>query len=177
MRNKAFPDSGKALRFLEAICYLASQKIAVMLYTIIQHAHSGLRWVVLLLLLWTIWGAFQGRQKGAAFGDADRKRGLFAMISAHIQLLLGLILYFTSPLVKFESGVMAEKIARFYTVEHISMMLIAIVLITLGYTRANKKADDRAKFQTQLVFFLIALLLILAAIPWPFRDGLNGNWF
>lgn len=148
-----------------------------MLYTILQHAHSGLRWVVLLLLLWTIWGAFQGRQKGAAFTDADRKRGLFAMISAHVQLLLGLFLYFISPYVKFEGGIMKDSLLRFYTVEHISMMLIAIVLITLGYSRANKKADDRAKFQTQLVFFLIALLVILAAIPWPFRAGLNGNWF
>jgi uncharacterized membrane protein (DUF485 family) len=152
-------------------------KIAFMLYTILQHVHSGLRWVVLLLLLWTIWGAFQGRQKGAAFADADRKRGLFAMISAHVQLLLGLLLYFISPYVKFEGGIMKDSLLRFYTVEHISMMLIAIVLITLGYSRANKKADDRAKFQTQLVFFLIALLVILAAIPWPFRPGLNGNWF
>lgn len=148
-----------------------------MLYTILQHAHSGLRWVVLILLLWAIWGAFQGRSKSAAFSDADRKRGLFAMISAHVQLLLGLSLYFLSPYVKFEGGVMKDSLLRFYTVEHISLMLIAIALITLGYTRIRKKADDRSKFQTQFVFFLIALLLILAAIPWPFRAGLNGNWF
>ena len=149
-----------------------------MFYTILQHAHSGLRWVVLILLLWSVFAAFRGQQTGAAFTEADRKRGFFTMLSVHIQLLLGLLLYFLlSPYVRFEGGVMKDAMLRFYTVEHISLMLIAIVLVTMGYTRAKRKTDDKAKFKTQLVYFLIGLILILVSIPWPFREGLNGSWF
>lgn len=148
-----------------------------MLNNILQHAHSGLRWVVLILLLWSVFAAFQGRRSGASFTESDRKRGLFTMLSAHIQLLLGLLLYFMSPYVKFGGDVMKDSLLRFYTVEHISLMVIAIVLITLGYTKAKGATDNRAKFQAHFLYFLIALLLILVSIPWPFREGLNGNWF
>jgi membrane protein DedA with SNARE-associated domain len=95
----------------------------------------------------------------------------------HIQLLGGLILYFISPYVKFEGGVMKDAVARFYTVEHISMMLIAVALITIGYSKAKRAANSAAKGKTTFWFYLIGLLVILAAIPWPFRSGLGGGWY
>ena len=148
-----------------------------MLHNIIQHTHSGLRWVLLILLLWAAYSAFKNWRNGASFTDRDRKRGLFTMIAAHVQLLFGVVLYIISPYVKFTAETMKDPVARFYTVEHISLMLIAIVLITLGYMRPNCQATDSGRFKTQFYFFIIALLLILVAIPWPFRAGLSGGWF
>ena len=144
------------------------------MYPILDRAHSGLRWVVLLLLVAAITTAFQSWKSGR---KGQSKLPLYAMISVHVQLLLGLALYFLSPYVRFESGVMKDTLLRFYTVEHITMMLLAIGLITIGYSRAKRSKDEAAKGKTTFLFYLVGLLLILAAIPWPFREGLGGNWF
>ena len=145
-----------------------------MLYQILDRAHSGFRWVVLLLLLAAIFSAFQTWQSGRAGAS---KMSFYAMTAVHIQLLGGLILYFISPYVKFEGGVMKDAVARFYTVEHISMMLIAVALITIGYSKAKRAAGDAARGKTTFWYYLIGLVVILAAIPWPFRSGLGGNWY
>lgn len=142
---------------------------------ILQHAHSGMRWVVLVLLILAIVGAFRKWRSNQPYQESDRKLALFAFIATHVQLLLGLILYFKSPFVQFASGVMKDSILRFYTVEHITMMLIAIALITIGYSRAKKKATDQEKHKTTFWFYFIGLVLILASIPWPFRS-LGGGW-
>ncbi|MBK7407788.1 MAG: CHAT domain-containing protein [Saprospirales bacterium] len=175
----AFVAEGKMdpLQKGEGLLSWDRKKNLTMLNNIVQHTHSGLRWILLILLLWTIYSAFKNWQGGAAFTDDDRKRGLFTMIAAHVQLLLGLVLYFTSSYVKFTGDMMKDPLLRFYSVEHIFMMLIAITLITLGYVRAQKKESDTAKFKTQFFFLFFALLIILAAIPWPFREGLSGAWF
>ncbi len=144
------------------------------MYQIIDRAHSGLRWVVLFLLLAAIVSAFQAWKNGRS---ATGKMPFYAMMAVHVQLLLGLVLYFISPYVKFEAGVMKDAVARFYTVEHITMMLIAIALVTVGYSRAKRAANTAAQGKTTFWFYLIGLVVILAAIPWPFREGLGGNWF
>ncbi|MBK6905193.1 MAG: cytochrome B [Saprospirales bacterium] len=148
-----------------------------MLYTIIQHAHSGWRWVVLILLVWAIVSAFGKWRSGATFTETDRKRAFFAMTATHLQLLFGLVLYFISPYVKFADDTMKDPLLRFYTVEHIFIMALAIFVISGGYRRSLGRATDTAKFKTQFYYFLIGLLLILAGIPWPFREGLSGAWF
>ena len=145
-------------------------------YNIVQHAHSGLRWIVLFTLLGAIGMAFAKWQSKEAFGPKPPKLALFALISTHLQFVLGLILYFISPYVRFDSSTMGDKLLRFYTVEHITMMLIAIVLITIGYSRSKRQAPDNGGYRTIFIFFLIGLILILLGIPWPFRE-LNGAWF
>jgi hypothetical protein len=145
-----------------------------MLYTILDRAHSGLRWVVLLLLIAAIATAFQYWKGGRT---ESSKVSLLAMVVTHIQLLLGLILYFISPYVSFASGFMKNAVTRFYAVEHISMMLLAIAIITIGYVRAKKHIALPAKGKTIFWYYLIGLVLILAAIPWPFRAELGGSWF
>lgn len=142
------------------------------MYTGLTHAHSGLRWVVLLLLILAIAGAYRSWNKGTPMSKVP----LFALIVTHIQLVIGLVLYFISPLVSFEEGFMKSDITRFYTVEHISIMLIAIVLITVGYSKAKRKTSTEAKGKTTFTFYLIGLILILVSIPWPFR-GLGAGWF
>jgi uncharacterized protein YacL len=146
------------------------------MYPILKHAHSGLRWILLLLLIAAVVNAAMNFSAKNGFREQDRKLGLFALIFTHVQLILGLILYFISPKVQFVSGMMKDSMVRFYTVEHLTMMIIAVALITIGYSRAKKKTEATAKFKTTFWFYLIGLVVILASIPWPFRN-LGGGWF
>jgi hypothetical protein len=137
---------------------------------ILLHAHSGLRYVVLGLLLAAIFTAYSNWKNAQ---QADSKIYLFALIATHTQLLIGLALYAMSPKVNF--SLISEKVFRFYSIEHVFMMLIAIVLITVGRVRSKKMAGaDRHR--TILYFYAMALIIILAAIPWPFRN-LGAGWF
>lgn len=146
------------------------------MYLILKHAHSGLRWVVLILLLAAIVNALLNRSGQNGYQEKDRKLSLFALIFTHVQLVLGLILYFISPKVQFIESMMKDAMLRFYGVEHFVGMIIAIALITIGYSRAKKRTEAVAKFKATFWFYLIGLLVIIASIPWPFRD-LGGAWF
>ncbi len=142
---------------------------------ILKHAHSGLRWVVLGLLIYAIINAV--RKKGSSmYEKKDKMINLFTMISLHTQLLIGLILYFTSDKIKFDAGWMKQPMLRFYGMEHILMMVIAIVLVTIGRKKAEKIEAPYSKHQAIVKWYLLGLILILAAIPWPFRN-LGAGWF
>ena len=137
------------------------------MYPMLVHSHSGLRWAVLLLLLAAIFNAGTKMGGKASYTDKDKKLGLFALIFSHLQLVIGIALYFISPKV---------QTFRFFRMEHLAMMIIAIALVTIGYSRAKRKADGAGKFKTTFWFYLIALLAILAGIPWPFM-GYGSAWF
>ena len=139
------------------------------------HAHSGFRWVVLILMLTAIAKSFGGKNK-TEYKEGDRKIFLFAMIAFHIQYLGGLILYFISPKVNFIEGFMKDSVLRFYGMEHIVAMTIAFVLITIGHSKSKKAETPAAKYKKIAVFYTIAFLIVLASIPWPFRN-LGGGWF
>ncbi len=146
------------------------------MYDGLKHAHSGIRWIFLALLIYAVINAFLKWRGNKAFTEGDRKVGLFTFVFSHIQLLIGLGLYFISPKVgSMSSEVMKNATARFFTVEHISMMLLAIILISIGYISAKKAVDSSAKFKKTFIFYLIALILILIAIPWPPKHG--AGWF
>lgn len=144
------------------------------LYPFILHSHSILRWVALLFLVIAIVNSLLGVIRKTSFTGTDLKMSLWAMVTFHLQVLLGIVLYFISPKVQFTAGMMKSDLLRFYTMEHVSLMLISIVLITLGYLRAKKKIEKGHK--QILVFYVIALLLVLIAIPWPFREIFGTNW-
>jgi membrane protein DedA with SNARE-associated domain len=99
------------------------------------------------------------------------------MVILHLQLIMGLILYFISPKVKFFEGWMKDAVYRFYGMEHLAGMLIAVVLITIGYSKSKRAKTAAEKFQPIKIFYLIGLIIILASIPWPFRAYLGGAWF
>lgn len=146
---------------------------------ILKHAHSGLRWVVLILLIAAIGQAISSMGSNKPF---NRKLSLFALISCHIQLVIGLALYFMgsfySKLPETVTDPTMISVNRFFRMEHIAMMILAIVLITVGNSRAKKGATDKAKYKSIAVFFSIGLLLILASIPWPFMTKFaNYAWF
>ena len=146
------------------------------MYEILKGAHSGLRWLVLATLIIAIVNSLGKTKGGITFSTKDKRKALFALIFTHVQFLIGLGLYFLSPKVQFEAASMKSDVLRFFLVEHIAMMLLAVVLITIGYSKAKRTAMDGKKFKSILVFYTIGLILILASIPWPFRD-LGGSWF
>ena len=147
------------------------------MYQGLLHAHSGLRWIVLVLIIWAIYKATTGWVGKKEYQKSDRLSALFALIFTHIQLLIGFGLYFKSPKVSFESGVMENALLRFYTVEHMSMMIVAIILITFGFSTAKRMEEDAvAKHKRVAITYGIGLAIILASIPWPFR-GLGAGWF
>jgi membrane protein DedA with SNARE-associated domain len=102
---------------------------------------------------------------------------MFAMISLHTQLLIGLVLYFTSDKVQFIEGWMKSPLLRFYGMEHLAGMLIAIVLVTIGHSKSKKAVSSSDKFKAIKLWYVLALILILAFIPWPFRTALGAGWF
>lgn len=133
-------------------------------YSFLQHLHSGFRYIVLALILAAIIGAFIGLTGKKPYTNGNRKLNLFAMISAHTQLLIGIVLYFVSPLVQFNSETMKNKVTRYFTVEHWVIMLIALALITIGHSKSKKAAISEAKHKAIVTFYLIALVIILAGI-------------
>ncbi len=140
--------------------------------------HSSLRWVLLIILLISIAQAFSGWFGKKEFTPQFRKSVLYTVIITHLQFVLGLVMYFMSGFVDFNMSVsMKNPVTRFFTVEHIAMMVVAIVLITLGSALSKRGKTDEAKYKRVAIFFTLALILILAAIPWPFREALGRNWF
>lgn len=146
------------------------------MYDSLVHIHSGFRWLVLIFLLGAIIVSARGLGGKVPFTQSMKRWGLAAMTAAHIQLITGLVLYFISPNVQYGPSMMKTTILRFYTVEHISLMLIAIILITVGYMRSKRASTDAGKSKAMFWTFLIGLVLILASIPWPFRD-LGAGWY
>jgi hypothetical protein len=155
------------------------------MYTGLVHLHNVLRWVVLILLVIAILRHLAGFTGKKPFTNGDRKVDLFLMISAHIQLLLGLYQWFVGPwglkLIQNVEGGMGEIMRnpayRFWTVEHNTGMLIAIILITIGRGVVKKNIPDISKHRRAFWFFLVALVLILASIPWPGREGFGRPLF
>ncbi|MDA9087078.1 hypothetical protein N9K01_00775 [Polaribacter sp.] len=138
-----------------------------------KNVHSYWAYLVLAILIFAVINAILGLSKKKQFTDKDLRIGLFALIVCHIQLLIGLVWYFMSPwfsaLTEDAGAVMKEKSLRLLAVEHPVMMILAIVFITIGWSKHKKKTTDNAKFKTFAIFYGIGLLLMLSKIPW-------NNW-
>jgi hypothetical protein len=139
-----------------------------------KEIHSYWAYLVLLMLAFAVVNAILGISKKREFTDKDVRIGLFTLIISHIQLLIGLGWYFMSPAYKAlkvdSAAVMGNSAARLLAIEHPLMMLIALVLITIGWSKHKNKTEDVAKFKTFALFYGLALLLILSRIPW-------SQWF
>ena len=134
------------------------------MYSFLKNFHSGFRYIVFLLIVIAIVQSIAGLLGKKPYTDANRKMNLFAMISAHTQLLVGLILYFVSPLVSFTKGAMKNDVTRYFTAEHILMMIVAIVLITIGHSKSKKATSPEAKHKAIAIFYTIALLVVVGAL-------------
>ncbi len=144
------------------------------LYQILKSAHSGWRYIVLILLVVALVKALSGWFGKQPYTEANRKLNVFTLISAHIQLVFGLVLYFLSPLTKIASS---EAIVRYWKMEHIAVMVLAIVLITIGNSKSKKVADSVAKHKNIAIFFGLGLALILLSISMMVKYDASRSFF
>ncbi|WP_016991207.1 hypothetical protein [Flavobacterium sp. ACAM 123] len=136
------------------------------MYEFIQKMHSGWAYIALLLLVVAVVSSFAGKLSKKEFTAKDRKITLFALIAIHIQLLIGLIVYFVSPLGFASLGQMSDKALRLTSLEHPVINIIAIALITVGWSKHKKLTTSASKFKTFSIFYGLGLVLILSKIPW-----------
>jgi hypothetical protein len=146
------------------------------IYPILIHIHSGIRWILLASLIISVLISLINSLKKSDLSKYGKLFSLITLISAHIQLIAGLVLYIISPKVVFSAESMASPILRFYLVEHISAMVLAIILITVGYTAAKKKMGSIAAAKRIFWYYFFALILLLALIPWPWMSY-GSQWF
>jgi hypothetical protein len=148
----------------------------ISMYNGLLHLHNFLRWVILILLLIAIIQSFSVRKNTTA--RALNKTSLFLLISAHIQFLIGLYQWFVGSfgyqLIEANgmSAVMKNSVQRFWAVEHMVGMLIGIILITVARSRVKMGRYSAASW-----LYVIALIIILAVVPWPFREEIARPWF
>ncbi|NGP86725.1 hypothetical protein [Fodinibius halophilus] len=138
------------------------------MYTGFQHLHSGLAYLVLAILVVVFGYVLVNFLNKKPFTETVRKSALVGLIVAHIQLLVGLVLYIISPngLSNFSGEAMGDSMARLLMLEHPLMMILGIVLITIGYSKAKKATEDAASYKKILIFYGLGLLFILSRIPW-----------
>ena len=136
--------------------------------------HNILRWAVLLFGVWAVLSALFAVISKRRYSSSDNRVNLFFMISCDIQLLMGLILYFTGTwFEKLKSGVgevMKDPVERFFAVEHALMMIVAWLLVHIGRSMVKRATTDAQKHKRTLIYFGISLIIIIAMIPWPFRQ-------
>jgi hypothetical protein len=146
------------------------------------HLHSILRYLIILVALWAIINMAAGLSGKKPFTGSDKRPALLFLILMDLQLLVGLFLYFFGPMgwkLIQSSGmpaVMDNDTSRFFGMEHGVGMLIALILVHIGYAATKKGSSDKKKFSRSFWMFLIAFLIILAFIPWPFRESLGRGW-
>lgn len=152
------------------------------LYSALVHTHSVGRWIVLLLLIFAILNSLIAGNR--PYIRTDNRLGLLLTIAADLMLLIGIYLWFTGPWgykqieARGFAEIMKDPTARFFVVEHMTGMLISIILIHIGKAQGRKAISDRAKHRRTMIFYLVALLIILASIPWPFREiGAARGWY
>lgn len=152
------------------------------MYNGMLHLHSVLRWVIFILLLVAIYKSYSDRKN--EFTISHRKIGLVLMICADVMLLVGLYQWFTGPwglkniqAVGFKE-IMSNTYYRFFAIEHTTGMLLAIILIHLAYSYCKKEIAGPQKHKRLLLYYGLALLIILISVPWPFRAvGEGRHWF
>ncbi|HLT65851.1 MAG TPA: hypothetical protein VKZ80_05805 [Flavobacterium sp.] len=143
------------------------------MYTGLQHMHSYVAYLALIVLIIAAVNALIKYSSKAEFKDSDKKLSLFGLIFTHIQLLVGLILYFVSPNVKVFTmsmgEIMKDSNLRLYAIEHPFINIVAVILITIGFSKHKKATTSTGKFKSIAILYTIGLLLILSRIPW-------SNW-
>ncbi|WP_375446432.1 hypothetical protein [uncultured Fibrella sp.] len=152
-----------------------------MIYPVILLIHSALRWLVLGSLVAVLASTYSGLLRLRPYSPVDQLLRVVATSIAHTQLLIGIYLYTISPLIRYywpnraTSGDSPEL--SFFALIHSSMMLTAVILMTVGSSKAKRQTDAKQQFTTTAVYFTIGLLLILLAIPWPFSPLAARPWF
>jgi hypothetical protein len=136
------------------------------MYNFIQKFHSGWAYLALLLLIIAVVNLIIGLVSKKEFMPKDRKIALFGLIGIHIQLLVGMFLYFLSPYGFSSLGQMSNPELRLTSLEHPLINIIAVILITIGWSKHKKLTTSDSKFKILSIFYGLGLVLILSRIPW-----------
>ncbi|TPD66866.1 hypothetical protein [Flavobacterium microcysteis] len=151
------------------------------MYQTLTFLHSTLRWFVLISLVISLYKAYRGYSQKTTFTKTDNAIRHWTATIAHLQLMVGITLYFQSPIIKYFlknfSTAKENFDLLFFGLIHSTLMLIAIVIVTIGSALSKRKTLDNEKFKTMLVWYGLALLLIFVAIPWPFSPFANRPYF
>jgi len=151
------------------------------MYQTLTFLHSTFRWLVLLSLLYSIFRSYKGYFSEKEFSKTDNSVRYWTATIAHIQLILGIMLYSQSPIIKYFWKNFNEARESFdllfFGLIHIFLMLFSIILITIGSSVSKRKTSDKEKFKVMLIYFIIALVVIFIAIPWPFSPLVNRPYF
>lgn len=152
------------------------------MYNLVLTLHSLVRWIIVGVGLAAVVVAWIGWRGGRAWRPLDDRLGLGFTTAMDLNLLLGLLLYFVfSPLTAHAlrdfAAAMSDSYLRFFAVEHIGVMVVAVVLAHIGRARSKRAKGDAAKFKQAAIFYTLALVAVLAAIPWPFlAAGAGRGW-
>ncbi len=147
------------------------------MYSTVLALHSLFRWFVLISLCYAIYRAYSGYVNKYEFSMLDNKVRHWTATIAHIQLILGILVYIKSPIIQYYFSDFKNLISdwdfTFFGLIHFALMISAVVIITIGSAKAKRKKTDPEKFKTILVTYAIALFIIFIAIPWPFSPLAN----
>lgn len=140
-------------------------------YTLLLHTHSGLRWIILILAVIVVIKSLMGLFGKGTFSKFDNILAASYVGFMHLQILIGLILYFVSPIATEArsvgmSSMMSDSTLRFWGMEHLVIMILAAVAAQVGRSTSKKAQNTIIKFRFQTIFFGVSLLLILFGIPW-----------
>jgi len=142
------------------------------MYAILLPIHSIMRWLVMISLVYALYRSYRGWFGGREYTSTDNQVRHWSATIAHVQLVVGLYMYFISPLTDYFMYHFHEAVhdreMRFFGMEHSLMMILAIVVITIASMRAKRQATDEGKFKTLAIGYTLALLIILSSVPWPF---------
>lgn len=142
------------------------------MYTVLLFLHSYWAYLVLFILSMATFNALIGYFAKKEYNPKDFRISLFALIVSHLQLLLGIVLYFFSPLGLKSianngmGAVMRDSVLRLNAIEHPIVMILVVVFITMGYSKHKKKLVSTPKFKVLAILYSIALVLMLSRIPW-----------
>lgn len=147
------------------------------------HAHSVGRWIILLLLIFAILNSLLAGKR--PYLRTDERLGLLLTIFADLMLLLGIYLWILGEYGYKQieragsmTALMKDRASGFFAVEHSVGMLVAIILIHIGKSQGRKQMSDKSKHRRTMIFYFLALLIILASIPWPFlKIGVGRGWY
>jgi len=152
-----------------------------MMYSFLLTIHSLFRWLVLVGMVYAIFRAYKGWFNNLEFSKFDNSVRHITATIAHIQLIFGICLYCISPIVQYFlhnfKDAIHERQIRFFGMEHSSMMLLAIIIITIGSALSKRKTTDKAKFKTMALSYTLAFIIILVNIPWSFSPLISRPLF
>jgi hypothetical protein len=138
------------------------------IYTAIITIHSILRWIILFVFIYSLIILFYKWFTNKELDRISQRINTFVVVLCHLQIVIGFSLYFVSPKVVFASYMFKSSLLRFFTLEHVTLMTLAIILLTIGNIKSKNNPDKVKAVKQCALWFTVSFLIIILSIPWPF---------